>query len=108
MKSSRGKWRKSNPNELKCNWSFDKFAKRATSFFWALFLLLVGSRPKKSMPIEKIGQFFAGFFHNSKIRKTASQLNRTGTQKPGKKKTAYVILFTHGRAYINILFKAAQ
>ena len=68
------------------------------SFFSALFLLLVGSGPKKSMPIEKIGQFFAGFFHNSKIRKTASQLNRTGTQKPGKKKTAYVILFTHTRA----------
>ena len=33
-----------------------KFAKRATcKFFSALFLLLVGSGPKKSMPIEKLG-----------------------------------------------------
>ena len=33
-----------------------KFAKRATcKFFSALFLLPVGSRPKKSMPIEKMG-----------------------------------------------------
>ena len=34
----------------------DKFAKRATyEFFSALFLLLVGSGPKKSMAIEKLG-----------------------------------------------------
>ena len=34
----------------------DKFAKRATcEFFSALFLLLVGSGPKRSMPIEKLG-----------------------------------------------------
>ena len=34
----------------------DKFAKRATcEFFSALFLLLVGSGPKRSMPIEKFG-----------------------------------------------------
>ena len=33
-----------------------KFAKRATcKFFSGLFLLLVGSGPKKSMPIEKLG-----------------------------------------------------
>ena len=33
-----------------------KFAKRATcKFFSALFLPLVGSGPKKSMPIEKLG-----------------------------------------------------
>ena len=33
-----------------------KFAKRATcKFFSALFLLIVGSGPKKSMPIEKLG-----------------------------------------------------
>ena len=42
----------------------DKFAKRATcEFFSALFLLLVGQGPKRSMSIEKIGQFFAGFFY---------------------------------------------
>ena len=34
---------------------------------------------------RKIGQFFAGFFHISKRRKTALQLNRTETLKPGKK-----------------------
>ena len=34
----------------------DKFAKRVTcKFFSALFLLLVGSGPKRSMPIEKLG-----------------------------------------------------
>ena len=39
-----------------CSWSSDKFAKRATcEFFSALFLLLVGSGPKRSMPIEKLG-----------------------------------------------------
>ena len=38
------------------SWSSDKFAKRATcEFFSALFLLLVGSGPKRSMPIEKLG-----------------------------------------------------
>ena len=46
---------------------------------------------------REIGQFFAGFFHISKRRRTASQLNRTETLKPGKK-NAQVILFTHGRA----------
>ena len=38
------------------NQSQMKFPKRATcKFFSALFLLLVGSGPKKSMPIEKLG-----------------------------------------------------
>ena len=46
---------------------------------------------------RKIGQFFAGFFHISKRRKTALQHNRTETLKPAKK-NAHVILFTHGRA----------
>ena len=33
-----------------------KFVKRATcKFFPALFLLLIGSGPKQSMPIEKLG-----------------------------------------------------
>ena len=33
-----------------------KFVKRETcKFFLALFLLLVGSGPKKSMPVEKLG-----------------------------------------------------
>ena len=38
--------------------AFHKFAKRTTCEFFfnsALFLLLVGSGPKKSMPIEKLG-----------------------------------------------------
>ena len=41
---------------------------------------------------RKIGQFFAGFFHISKRRKTAPQLNRTETLKPGKKmlKSSYL------------------
>ena len=41
-----------------CSWSSDKFAKRATCEFFfnsVLFLLLVGSGPKRSMPIEKLG-----------------------------------------------------
>ena len=35
---------------------------------------------------RKIGQFLAGFFHVSKRRKTALELNRKETQRPGKKK----------------------
>ena len=46
---------------------------------------------------RKIGQFFVGFFHISKRKKTALQLNRKETLKPGKN-NAHVILFTHGRA----------
>ena len=43
-------------SKICCSWSSDKFAKRATcEFFSALFLLLVGSGPKRSMPIEKLG-----------------------------------------------------
>ena len=45
---------------------------------------------------RKIGQIFADFFHISKRRKPALQLNRQETLKPGKKNT-HVILFTHGR-----------
>ena len=48
---------------------------------------------------RKIGQFFAGFFHILKRRKTALQ---------PVKKNADVNLFTHGRAYIKILFIMAQ
>ena len=43
-----------------CSWSSDKFAKRATCEFFlnsALFLLLVGSGPKRSMPTEKLGSY---------------------------------------------------
>ena len=47
---------------------------------------------------RKIGQFFAGFFHISKRRKTALQLNRKENLKPGEKKNAHVILFTLERA----------
>ena len=35
---------------------------------------------------RKIGQIFAGFFHISKRRKPALQLNRKETLKPRKKK----------------------
>ena len=56
---------------------------------------------------RKVGQFFAGFFHISKRRKTALQLNRTETLKPDNK-NAHVILFRHGCAKIKILFIAAQ
>ena len=39
-----------------CSWSSDKFANLATcEFFSALLLLLVGSGPNRSMPIEKLG-----------------------------------------------------
>ena len=39
-----------------CSWSSDKFAKRVNcEFFSALFLLLGGSGPKRSMPAEKLG-----------------------------------------------------
>ena len=47
---------------------------------------------------RKIGQFFAGFFHISKRRKTALQLYRKENLKPGEKKNAHVILFTLKRA----------
>ena len=60
--------------------SSDKFAKRATGeFFSALFLLLVGSGPNSW--IERLGS-------SSLVssRKTALQLNRTKTLKPGLKK----------------------
>ena len=83
-----------------CSWSSDKFAKRATcEFFSALFLLLVGSGPKRSMPIEKIGQFFSGFFLYFKGRKTALKLNRTETMKPGKKKGSRHLIYA--RACVN-------
>ena len=42
-----------------------------------------------------------------KRSKTAPQLNRTETLKPGKK-NAHVILITHGRAKVKFLFIVAQ
>ena len=48
---------------------------------------------------RKIGQFFAGFFHISKRRKTALQLNRTETLKPGKKKCSRHLIYA--RACVN-------
>ena len=43
-------------SKIFCSWSSDKFAKHATcKFFSALFLLLVGSGPQRSMPTEKLG-----------------------------------------------------
>ena len=48
-------------------------------FFLALFLLLVGSGPKRSTPIEKLGSSLL-------VSSTALQFNRTATLKPGKKK----------------------
>ena len=56
---------------------------------------------------RKTGQFFAGFFHILKRRKTALQLNRTETLELVLK-NADVILYTHGRAYIKILFMTIQ
>ena len=47
---------------------------------------------------SKIGQFFAGFFHISKRRKIALQLNKKENLKLGEKKNAHVILFTLERA----------
>ena len=85
-----------------------KFAKRATcKFFSALFLLLVGSGPKKVNANRKIGQFFVGFFHILKRTKSVLQLNRTETLQLVLK-NADVILYTHARAYIKILFITAQ
>ena len=49
-------------------------------------------------PDRKIGQFFAGFFHILKRRKSALQLKRRQLCSQVKKKNAHVILFTHGRA----------
>ena len=48
----------------------------ASFFNSALYLLLVGSGPKKVNADTKIGQFFAGFFHVLKRRKTALRLKR--------------------------------
>ena len=58
------------------------------SFFRLYFCCLLDQDLKG----RKIGKFFAGFFHISKRRKTAPQLNRTETLKPGKKmlKSSYL------------------
>ena len=57
---------------------------------------------------RKIGQIFAGFFHISKRRKPALQLNRKETLKPGKKKKNSRHLI-YARACVNKdLFIAAQ
>ena len=49
---------------------------------------------------RKIGQFFAGFFHISKRRKTALQLNRKENLKPGEKKKCSRHLI-YARACVN-------
>ena len=49
------------------------------------FCCLLDQDLKKVDADRKIGQFFAGFFHISKRKKTAPQLNRTETLKPGQK-----------------------
>ena len=90
------------------NQSQMKFAKRATcEFFSAFFFAARWIRTEKVNTDRKIAQFFAGFFQILKRRKTALQLNRTETLQPVKK-NADVILNTHGRAYIKILFITAQ
>ena len=48
---------------------------------------------------RKIRQFFASFFHISKGRKTALQLHRTETLKPGKKKCSRHLIYA--RACVN-------
>ena len=55
----------------------------------------------------KIGQFFAGFFRIPKRGKLQCSLTGQKFWSQGKKK-AHVILFTHGRAQIKILFIATQ
>ena len=47
---------------------------------------------------RKIGQFFAGFFHILKRRKTALHFKRRQLRSQVEKKKAHVDLFTHGRA----------
>ena len=77
---------------------FDKFAKRATCEFFlnsALFLLLVGSGPKRAMPIEKLGSCL---LVSSVFYEKCTAASKSTTLQPGKKKNAHVILFTHGRA----------
>ena len=63
----------------------------------ALFLLLVGSGPKRSMPIEKLGSSSLVLFHILKTRKSTLQLKRRQLCIQVKK-NSHVILFTHGRA----------
>ena len=64
-----------------------QFAKRATSeFFSGLSLMLVGSGLKRSMPIEKLGSSSLVSSIFQREVKTALQLYRTETLKPGKKK----------------------
>ena len=49
------KWRKSKPNELKRHLNMISKTETTREFFWALFLLLVGWGPERSMPIEELG-----------------------------------------------------
>ena len=53
------------------------------SFFGFIFVAC-WIRTLKVNANRKIGQFFSDFFHISKRKKTALQLNRTETLKPGK------------------------
>ena len=48
---------------------------------------------------RKIGQFFAGFFHISKRRKTALQLNKKENLKLGEKKCSRHLIYA--RACVN-------
>ena len=78
----------------------DKFAKSATCEFFfnsALFLLLVGSGPKRSMPTEKLGSssLVSSIFYREG---TLHCSLKDDTLQLGKKKNAHVILFTHARA----------
>ena len=81
------KWRKSKLNELKCHPAGLPTNLRnvqLASFFRLYFCCLLDQDLKVNAD-RKIGQFFVGFFHISKRRKTSLQLNRTETLKPGKK-----------------------
>ena len=70
--------------------------------FLALYLLLVISGPKKSMPIKKLDSSSLVF----SIFQGVGQ-NRTETLQLVKK-NADVILYMHGRACTKILFMTAQ
>ena len=79
---------------------FDKFAKRATCEFFFKFGFIFAAcwiRTEKVNADRKIGQFFAGFFHILKTKKSVLQLKRRQLCSQGKK-NAHVILFTHERA----------
>ena len=79
----------------------DKFAKRATyEFFSALFLLLVGSGPKKSMAIENwaVLRWFLLYFKGKENRTAAYQDGNSEVRQKKKKCSRHLI---YARACVN-------